>query len=102
MERLDLPARASRLGARLGARLETLRQYRNVADVRGRGLLWGVELNDAATARAVVTTALRNGVLLLASGVDGASVAIAPPLVIEERDLDRATDVIEAGVRDAA
>lgn len=102
MERLDLPARASRLGARLGRRLETLRYHRNVADVRGRGLLWGVELHDAATARTVVETALHNGVLLLQSGADGATLAIAPPLVIEEGDLDRATDVIEAAVRDTA
>lgn len=95
MERLELPARAARMGAGLGLRLAALRANPNVVDVRGRGLLWGVQLGDATAASAVVRQALARGVILLQSGVAGDTIVISPPLVIDESDLDRAVEILE-------
>jgi 4-aminobutyrate aminotransferase-like enzyme len=102
IERLDLPIRATRLGARLAPRLDALRSHDLVVDVRGRGLFWGVQLRDAAAAFAVVKGALARGVIFLQSGDGGETISIAPPLVIEESQLDRAIDVLESVIADAA
>jgi 4-aminobutyrate aminotransferase-like enzyme len=102
MERFDLPARARRIGAQLGLRLDGLRSEANVIDVRGRGLFWGVALRDAATAFAVVKGALARGVILLQAGVDGDTVAISPPLIIQESQLDRAVAVLQTAIEESA
>ena len=52
LERERLVERAAAMGEVLGRRLERLRAHPHVGDVRGRGLLWGVELvADKATRR---------------------------------------------------
>jgi 4-aminobutyrate aminotransferase-like enzyme len=102
MERSNLPARAAELGATLGPRLELLRTYGGVHDVRGRGLLWGVALRDGDRAFAVVKAALARGVILAQCGVNGETIAISPPLVIERSQLERAIDVLETAIGERA
>lgn len=94
MERLQLPARAERLGEALGSWLAPLRERSAVVDVRGRGLCWAVQLRDAARANAVVRGALERGFIFLQTGVAGDAIAIAPPLVIGENDLQHAATVL--------
>lgn len=96
IETRDLPKRAAELGAALGSRLEDLRASGKVADVRGRGLMWGIELHDAAHARSAVERALQRGVIILQAGEAGTTLSITPPLVIPEDELMRAVDVIES------
>jgi len=102
LQRLDLPARAARLGTQLGSRLAALRSRASVLDVRGRGLVWGVQLRDAREASAVIKRSLAAGVIFLQSGADGATVAIHPPLVIEEPQLQRAIDVLERAIEEVS
>jgi 4-aminobutyrate aminotransferase-like enzyme len=101
LERLDLASRAKHLGTVVRARLEGLRSHRGVREVRGRGLLIGLQLDHARQAEAVVRHALRDGVMVLQSGVDGDVITISPPLVIEEDRLLRAMDVLEAGIMES-
>ncbi|HVA33949.1 MAG TPA: aspartate aminotransferase family protein [Candidatus Baltobacteraceae bacterium] len=99
IERLGLPARARQLGLTLSSRLDALRAgSRKIVDVRGRGLLWGVQMQSAALADAVVKRALALGVIALQSGSTGDVIAIAPPLVIGERQLRRGIDLLEAAI----
>jgi 4-aminobutyrate aminotransferase-like enzyme len=98
MERLALPARAAALGDGLGARLKALRTNPLVRDVRGRGMLWGVQMRDGATAFAAIKNALGRGVIFAQSGEDGSVIAVSPPLVIEDRHLERAIDVLESSI----
>jgi 4-aminobutyrate aminotransferase-like enzyme len=102
MQRLDLPARAERLGVKLGSRLAALRSHAHVVDVRGRGLLWAVQVRDAATAFAIVKDALARSLIVAQSGVNGEAVLLSPPLVIEEAQLERATETLERAVERAA
>jgi 4-aminobutyrate aminotransferase-like enzyme len=90
LHHLNLPLRAAELGALMGSRLHALQQMPGVVDVRGRGMMWGVELRDAVTAARVVQRALAQGVIFLQSGIDGATISLTPPLVIEEAALMRA------------
>jgi 4-aminobutyrate aminotransferase/(S)-3-amino-2-methylpropionate transaminase len=90
LHHLKLPLRAAQLGALMESRLHALQQMPGVVDVRGRGMMWGVELRDAVTAARVVQRALAQGVIFLQSGIDGATISLTPPLVIEEAALMRA------------
>ena len=85
----------ARLGARLGQRLDALRNCDVVVDVRGRGLLWGVRLPDARAPSTSSKRRSRAASSFLQSGVDGETILLSPPLVIEEAQLDRAVDIIE-------
>jgi 4-aminobutyrate aminotransferase/(S)-3-amino-2-methylpropionate transaminase len=96
IEGRGLPERAAALGEMLGARLSTLRSPGKAVDVRGRGLMWGIEMRDAAQARAAVERALKGGVIILQSGTEGNVLSLTPPLVISETELMRAIDVVEA------
>jgi 4-aminobutyrate aminotransferase / (S)-3-amino-2-methylpropionate transaminase / 5-aminovalerate transaminase len=100
IERLDVPARARSLGKRFEARLAPLRGRAHVCDVRGRGALWGIELADGGAARASVVRALRSGLILLQSGLRGEVLTIAPPVVIDDEQLERALDLLEAALPD--
>lgn len=96
LEEEGLPARAARLGEGVARRLEGWpRRSPLVSQVRGRGLLWGVELISAAAAAAWTAAARERGLLLVAGGPEGRVAEIAPPLVVTERQLETALDLLE-------
>ncbi len=85
--------RARHLGKHALERLEReLRPCPGVRDVRGRGLLLGIELDQPARAARVVREALRSGWILLAEGPDARVLSLTPPLTISEGLLERAID----------
>jgi 4-aminobutyrate aminotransferase len=63
-----------------------------ITDVRGRGLMMGLELNDPALVKRVVLGAFKKGVLLLGAGKS--TIRLAPPLMIDEEDIDIALSTI--------
>ena len=95
LERGHLPQRARELGELLGSRLERLLADDTVVAVRGRGMMWGIQLRSAADADRVVKRALSRGVILLQAGPAGDVLSITPPLVIDEPVLIRALDIIK-------
>lgn len=91
----DLAARAMRLGAWTGERLAALRNLSPaVTAVRGRGLLWGIELATSGAAKAWVSAAQERGVLFLAGGPEGRVAQVVPPLTIPEEQLDSALGIL--------
>jgi len=96
IEGRELPQRAAELGTALGSRLKELHASGKAVEVRGRGLMWGIELSDAAKARSTVERALKHGVIILQAGAEGNVLSLTPPLVISEDELMRAVDVIES------
>ena len=87
---------------RMRAALEGLRRRPIVSDVRGLGMLWALEFPDADIANRVVRAGLQRGLILLQSGVDGTSITLAPPLVIEDDQLARAIALLEASIEEIA
>jgi 4-aminobutyrate aminotransferase / (S)-3-amino-2-methylpropionate transaminase / 5-aminovalerate transaminase len=103
LEQDRLPARAARLGAQVAARLAGWSdRLPAVAAVRGRGLLWGVELRSRQAAGAWVAGARRRGVLILAGGPEGRVAQLVPPLTIAEPQLNGALDLLEEALVDAS
>jgi len=96
--RLDEQAR--RMGERLRTRFEGLRKYGVVREVRGKGILLGVELvKDTGTLEpfpelgtAMKKAALKNGIILR---VDPSWFAVSPALVATDAELDEMCELIE-------
>ncbi|HXA29151.1 MAG TPA: aminotransferase class III-fold pyridoxal phosphate-dependent enzyme [Candidatus Angelobacter sp.] len=108
LQREKIVERAATLGAATLARLRTWRAWApELADVRGLGLMIGVEFlrADGTPAADLVADirdrALRRDVLLLGCGTDENVIRLAPPLTIPEDELSRGLDVFEQSVREA-
>jgi len=101
IERLDVVGRVRAGGPRLAGRLRALSALPRVRGVRGRGYLWAVEFETAAFANQVVVRALARGVIVLQSGPDGTAITVAPPLTIEDAQLDRALELFAYSIREA-
>jgi len=85
------PALASHVrerGERLQSALRTIRSP-HIAEIRGMGLLVGMELNlDGPAVNNLVKAALREGLLFLQSGPAGNVLALTPPFAISDEEID--------------
>ena len=102
----DLQANAAMVGGRLldGLRAHTV-ELPGVAEVRGKGLMAGVELvrpggiePDAAAAGAVLEAARRRGVLIGKGGLYGNVLRIAPPMTITAAEADEGLAAVTASL----
>jgi adenosylmethionine-8-amino-7-oxononanoate aminotransferase len=101
----------------LRERLESVRDVRTVGDVRGIGLLWGVEfVADKATKRPfasevnfagrVAQAAVKRGLLVYpmqgcVDGIAGDHLLIAPPAVITAEQIDWAVTELRNAIEEA-
>lgn len=105
IEEEGLVARAEELGAHAMDRMrELMTRSAHVGDVRGRGLMLGVEIvadkesraPDHVRAERIYYRCLDRGLSFKIS--QGSVLTLSPPLVISRADLDRALDIVEAAV----
>jgi 2,2-dialkylglycine decarboxylase (pyruvate) len=107
----QLVARSREMGAYLRGRIEDLQQrYEVIGDVRGAGLLIGVELVRDRASRApahelgAITTrkCLERGLSMnIRRRPERGSVwRIAPPLTVSTDEIDRAIDILETSLRE--
>ena len=103
--------KGQRLRTLLGERLAT---HAHVGEVRGRGLLVGIELvadhetreafpRGARVTEGIVAAAQERGVLVysgtgVADGVDGDTILLGPPLVVTDEELTRIAAVVAESV----
>jgi 4-aminobutyrate aminotransferase-like enzyme len=91
-----------RVGALLRERLEELRaRYPALVDVRGLGLLVGVELDDPGLAARVVESMRGAGVLIGRTGPRGDVLKIRPPLIFEPVHVDLLVAALAAALAEA-
>jgi 2,2-dialkylglycine decarboxylase (pyruvate) len=102
-----LAARAQVLGAHLTAGLRGLMQrHACIGDVRGRGLLLGVEFtatanrNAAAISDAVTDAALDLGLSanIVRAGASDGTMRIAPPLTVTDAEIDLGVELLDAAI----
>lgn len=99
LEDEGLMDRARVLGERAMARLRTeLGAHPLVRDVRGQGLMVGLELADQAVTERVAATCLDQGVIVLACGPDENVLRLVPALTITDDELDHGLGVVIAAV----
>ncbi len=103
----DLCGRATALGKRIQDRARGwMKDMPEIVDVRGRGLMVGIEFGeDAAAAHEMVSriqqAALAKGVLLLTCGTDHNVIRLIPPITTSEADLDSGLDMLEAAIKES-
>ena len=101
LESDGLVARAARLGAlaldRLRAGLDGCKQ---VLEVRGRGLMLGVEVRGRG-ARGAVRRALELGLIVLPAGERGQVVELTPPATLAEDELEAGLAILLEAIREA-
>ena len=94
MMRLKLPQRAAKMGEYFKKCLEELaRKHSCVSDVRGKGLIIGMELSSKELADKVVVKARENGFLINATA--DKVLRFVPPLIVERRHIDRLIKVLD-------
>jgi alanine-glyoxylate transaminase/(R)-3-amino-2-methylpropionate-pyruvate transaminase len=95
---------AKETGAYMKDKLQRLQvQYDIIGDIRGRGLMIGVELvKDRSTkepadeeAGRIVEAAKDNGVIIGKGGAMGNMLRINPPLCIQKKDVDDVIEVLD-------
>ena len=110
VERDGLAGRAAELGGRLKRGLRSLQQkYPCIGDVRGRGLLLGMEFEAAgegqelsarALSDAVTDNALKLGLSanIVRTGASEGVMRIAPPLTVSEAEIDLGLELLDAAL----
>jgi 2,2-dialkylglycine decarboxylase (pyruvate) len=110
VQRDGLAARAAELGDRLKRGLLSLKQrYPCIGDVRGRGLLLGLEFtaldrsekhSARALSDAVTDNALKLGLSanIVRTGASDGVMRIAPPLTATEAEIDLGLELLEAAI----
>jgi len=113
MDREGLFERAAKMGDALLTRLRDLESHPQVGDVRGRGLLLGIELVadkesrvplDSAAVGAVVARCARHGLIIgrttnTTPGMDNVLI-LAPPLVLSEEESDFVVSTLGSAIRE--
>ena len=103
-ERDGLYEHAARMGEYLQSRLAPLRDHERVGEVRGAGLLAAVELvedqasrqPDAALAKRATQLCQDNG--LIVRNVAGCALAMCPPLIISQKQVDELVDKLTMSI----
>jgi acetylornithine/succinyldiaminopimelate/putrescine aminotransferase len=93
MQRIDAPAVARRQGKRI---VDALRSVPGVVDIRGRGLMLGVELAEGIDAKAVYNDLLDRG--LIVNAVTPTTLRLVPPITVTDAEIDEAVALIIASL----
>ena len=95
----DVPGNAQRVGQYLAAKLEELKsRSKFITQVRGRGLLQAIEFNSDV-ADNLVMACLERG--LLVNRVKPDALRFMPPLIITEKEVDQAAQILREVLAEA-
>lgn len=99
-EEENLPQRAKIMGVKLKEALKKIAEdyqvkgMSEIEDVRGKGLMLGIEFSKKETTKAFVKSCLEKGLIVGGTLHTEKVVRIAPPLVINEEEIDWALETI--------
>ena len=92
-----------RKAAKITERLQALiRKIPVRAELRGRGLIQGIEFADSELAGECSAEAFKHGLIIETAGVDDQVLKLLPPLMIPDADLDAGLEIIEKVVQTVA
>ena len=103
-----LPEKAAEKGEYVMKRLNEMKEdYKIIGDVRGKGLMIGIELvkdQEKKTPAKEETRKIRDqtrekGLLIGSGGVKGCVLRIQPPLVIDKEQIDKAISILRSAMR---
>lgn len=109
LEKEATPDRVAQLGNMLRTGLEKLKeQYSVIGDVRGRGLMQGIELVKDLTTKEPASEATKHlfevtknlGLIIGKGGLYGNVVRISPPMTVSEEEIAMSLDVLDKAFRE--
>ncbi len=68
-------------------------------EVRGRGMMQALDVQDGALAKSIVARCFESGLLLGSCGPNGRVLKLIPPLTIPDADLKEGLDILEASTQ---
>ena len=90
----------AKIGALAHQQLQELaKRHTSIIDIRGEGMMWGIEVDGNTDAAAIVTAALKR--CLLINRTAGSVIRLLPPLTITEDELSTALPTLEAAFAEA-
>jgi 4-aminobutyrate aminotransferase len=92
---------ATKLGTYMKSKLVGLQaKYPNlIKDVRGLGLMLGVDFGDSAVVKNILTFCLAKGLVLISTGGDGTVIRFVPPLIVKKQEIDQALKIFELALK---
>lgn len=101
IQRDKLVERAEIIGNQIQTRLrEMQKKYPVIIDVRGKGLMIGLEFKTPELTKAIAGRAQELGLILTWSIYSGGTVRVAPPLNVEWEEIERGLHIIEQAILD--
>jgi len=99
LEKEDLPARAAKMGAQLASDLRALAaKFRSIVDVRGMGMMLGLEMSSAAKTARLVRRARALGLILGWTLHSDRTIRISPPLTLSDAERAQGISIIRAAL----
>jgi 4-aminobutyrate aminotransferase len=90
-------ANSAKVGQFLRGKLEKLKdRYPVILDVRGRGLMIGIQISTPQLRDAIIEGCFRRGLLILGAGAS--TIRLSPPLIIDEEQAEIAVDIFESAL----
>ncbi|MEO6167902.1 MAG: aspartate aminotransferase family protein [Chitinophagales bacterium] len=108
MNQIDINAKGRAVGETIRHRFMELKKKfpQHISDVRGLGAMMAFEVSkngdihqpDGELTKKLMQLCYEKGLIIISAGVNGNVVRVLSPLVIEEKDLKRGLDIIEASL----
>ena len=64
-------------------------------EIRGIGLIWGIETHDGKIAKKISTECFKNGLIVERAGRDNSVVKLMPALTIEDDVLEKGLEILK-------
>jgi 4-aminobutyrate aminotransferase len=88
-----------KLGKYLMGKLKALQsEYSPIKDVRGMGLMIGVDFKDSAIVGKIVNYCLKKGLVIIPTGANGTVIRFIPPLTVKKKEIDWALKIFESAL----
>lgn len=88
--------------AYLQARLQAIAELLPTAEIKGRGMMQGIDVASGQTASEICARCFDNGLIIETSGAHDEVIKVLAPLTIDQADFARGLDLLEAAVGEVA
>ena len=100
IQKEKLVQKAQKLGAYLRSKLKALEgKHPLIKDVRGFGLMIGVDFKDPDLVKKIMNYCLEHGLVLIPTGASGTVFRFVPPLIVKKKEIDRALKIFEQALK---
>lgn len=97
----DFAQEVKRKGEMIRNSLTTMADGRGFK-VRGRGMIWGLDVNNGDLANRITDKCFRNGLVIESAGAEGNVVKLLPPLTIETETLNAGLTILNDVINEEA